>query len=208
LSPPPPSSARPESATAAERDLRATLHREPRICVLTGGQTGVDTQAALAAVAAGLPVHLVFPHGFRQEDGPLTTARRCELAGSTLHELSCDDFAYRTWTCAFLADAVILIDPAGGDGCQETIRAAASVGRPLLNLWHPRPGTAAVGGVSSREVAPAVRSFILRNEPRVLMIAGCRASLLASAGKTIAVRALLPGVITGVLSAEARELGD
>ena len=42
--------------------------------MLTGGQTGVDTAAARAALAAGLPVHLVFPCGFRQEDGPLTRA--------------------------------------------------------------------------------------------------------------------------------------
>lgn len=103
-------------------------------CVLTGGQTGVDTLAAQSALRAGLAVHLVFPLGFRQEDGPLTPARRAELSGAILHELASPDFRLRTWTCAYLSDAIILLDPAGGDGCRETIRAATHLGRPLLNL--------------------------------------------------------------------------
>ena len=51
-----------------------------------------------------------------------------------LHELASPDFRQRTWTCVYLTDAVILLDPAGGDGCQETIRAADHLGRPLLDL--------------------------------------------------------------------------
>jgi hypothetical protein len=55
-------------------ELRAELRVTPGITVLTGGQTGVDTLAARAALSVGLPVHMVFPHGFRQEDGPLTAS--------------------------------------------------------------------------------------------------------------------------------------
>ena len=98
--------------------------------VLTGGQTGVDTLAARAALGAGLPVHMVFPRGFRQEDGPLTPARRASLGGAVLHQLASAGFAQRTWTCVSLADAVILLDPAGGEGCQETVRAADRLRSP------------------------------------------------------------------------------
>src|SRR5260221_12721749 len=137
--------------------------------VLTGGQTGVDTAAARAALVAGLVVHVVFPCGYRQEDGPITPAGRRALRGAVLHELASPEFGDRTWTCVALADAVILIDPAGGDGCQETIRAAEQLGRPLLNLparLGPA-GPASAGGAGRRAPrtggAPAGGAFPCRN---------------------------------------------
>jgi hypothetical protein len=153
--------------------------------VLTGGQTGVDTEAARAALAAGLPVHLVFPRGLRQEDGPLTPARRRALGRAAVHELASDDFRYRTWTCVYLADAVILIDPAGGSGCEETARAARSIGRPLLWLTGaPRAGSA----------GELIRSFLISDNSLVLMIAGCRGSLLAAGRQSAAVRTALTAI--------------
>ncbi len=146
--------------------------------MLTGGQTGVDTAAAAAALSASLPVHLVFPLGFRQEDGPITPARRRALRGAVLHELASGEFRHRTRTCVALSDAVILIDPAGGEGCLETQRAARDLGRPLLTLAgkhgrEPRRGPAGPGDIAA---------WIERAQARVLMIAGCRGSLLAAAG--------------------------
>ncbi len=142
-------------SSAADLALRAALRPAPGVTVLTGGQTGVDTLAACAALGAGLPVHMVFPRGFRQEDGPLTPARRAELRGAVLHQLASTGFAQRTWTCVSLADAVLLVDPAGGEGCQETVRAAdrlrapaarpddsphAVWGRPIGERWRRRFG--------------------------------------------------------------------
>jgi Circularly permutated YpsA SLOG family len=150
----------------------------------------VDTAAARVALAAGMPVHLVFPHGFRQEDGPITPARRRALRGAVVHELASPEFRDRTWTCVGLADAVILIDPAGGDGCQETIRAAERLGRPLLNLNASAGPARWVSCRAARTaVAPAVSDFLSRNRTHVLMIAGCRGSLLASQHKTAEVKA-------------------
>jgi hypothetical protein len=151
-----------------ERLLPRLVRSQPGMAVLTGGQTGVDTLAARAALRAGLPVHLIFPRGYRQEDGSLTASRRRALSGATLHSLSSDSFRYRTWTSVYLCDVVILLDPARGDGCRETARAARRLGRPLLT---PGPG-----GVSSAEVT----AWLDETGARVLMVAGCRASLLAS----------------------------
>src|SRR5215472_2275833 len=120
--------------SAAVAELRAGLHSTPGLCVLTGGQTGVDTIAAVGALRAGLPVHMLFPRGFLQEDGRLPMARRAEFVGATMYQLESPEFAYRTWTCTYLADAVALVDPAGGVGCRETVRAAHSLGRPLMAL--------------------------------------------------------------------------
>ncbi len=105
-----------QRTSAADPPLRDALRLAPGVTVLTGGQTGVDTLAARAALGAGLPVHMVFPRGFRQEDGTLTPARRASLRGAVLHQLASAGFAQRTWTCVSLADAVLLFDPAGGDG--------------------------------------------------------------------------------------------
>ncbi len=181
----------------ADLELRAELRLAPGITVLTGGQTGVDTLAARAALGAGLPVHAVFPHGFRQEDGPLTPERRAELHGAVLHQLASTGFAQRTWTCVSLADAVLLLDPAGGEGCQETVRAAHRLERPLLDLTGaPVPAGGAGGTGVAGDVGSAVRSFLSVNGAHVLMIAGCRGSLLGD--RTEAVRAQLAAV-TAVL---------
>ena len=157
--------------SAALADLRARLHSTPGLCVLTGGQTGVDTIAAVAAVRSGLPVHMLFPRGFRQEGGPLTDERRRELDGVELHELASAEFRDRTRACVGVSDAVVLIDPAGGDGCRETAVAARELGRPLL----------AVAGQTGAEAAE-VAAWLAETGARALMIAGCRGSLLAAAG--------------------------
>jgi len=162
----------------------------PGLTVLTGGQTGVDTDAALGALQAGLAVQLVFPRGLRQEDGGLTAARAREFAGATAHELGSVSFRYRTWTCAYLADLVLLLDPAGGSGCRETVRAARKLGRPLL-----RPDRV------SHPVAAAVEEWLERAGARVLMVAGCRASVLArQPGADRSVQAALAEVMTGALA--------
>ena len=173
------------AAQAGEQVLHGLVRTAPGLTVLTGGQTGVDTYAAVAALQAGLTVHLVFPAGFRQEDGPLTPARRRRFAGAILHELASDSFRYRTWTCAYLADAILLLDPAGGSGCGETVRAATRLGRPLL--------TSRSGALTAAQTT----AFLTSTGARVLMVAGCRASVLASKGKGRGLRTELAGIMAG-----------
>lgn len=191
--------ARPESAG----EVRAALPAESGLVVLTGGQTGVDTLAADAALAAGLPVHLAFPRGLLQEDGPVTASRLAQLSGAVLHELTVSEFAERTWTCVGLAGAVILIDPAGGAGCAETVTAARKLGRPVLDLTSFATGSPSVAcgapAPSRTAVQAAVRPFISENSPRVVLLAGCRGSLLAATGTTAAAT----GVVESVMSALA-----
>jgi len=175
----------------AEEHLRRMVREGQGLTVLTGGQTGVDSYAALAALRAGLAVHLVFPRGYRQEDASLTPARRGRLTGAVFHELDSASFRYRTWTCAYLADVVLLLDPAGGAGCRETARAAKRLGRPLL---APK-----VGEIRANQVA----AWLAETGARVLMVAGCRASVLAGHGKGRGLRADLTAIMAG-----AREYSD
>jgi len=183
---------RAEAELRGEAGLRNAVRGGPGACVLTGGQTGVDTWAAQAALRAGLPVRLVFPRGFRQEDGPLTAARRARLRGAAFHELSSASFRYRTWTCVYLSDAVVLLDPAGGDGCRETARAARELGRPLLT---PPPGP---------DDPAAVAAWLAASAAQVIMVAGCRASVLARARAGPAVRAQIAAVIDAAVQQAAR----
>ncbi|HKD88481.1 MAG TPA: putative molybdenum carrier protein [Streptosporangiaceae bacterium] len=173
------------AAKAGEQALRGLVRAAPGLTVLTGGQTGVDTYAAVAALQAGLTVHLVFPAGYRQEDGPLTPARRRRFAGAILHELPSESFRYRTWTCAYLADAVLLLDPAGGSGCRETVRAATGLARPLL---ISRSGAL---------TAAQTTDWLASAGARVFMVAGCRASVLASKGKGRGLRTELAEIMAG-----------
>jgi hypothetical protein len=181
------------------------VRTEPGLSVLTGGQTGVDTYAALAALRAGLAVHLVYPSGYRQEDGPLTAPRRRRLVGAGLHELGSASFRYRTWTCVYVADAVILLDPAGGAGCRETARSARKLGRPLLN---PEPGRLSAGQLSADQVSAGdIADWLAANSVHVLMVAGCRASVLASKGKGRGLRAGLAVIMAGARQQHERLLG-
>ena len=170
--------------SAALAALRAGLHSTQGLRVLTGGQTGVDTIAAVAALRVGLPVHMLFPRGFRQEDGPLTDERRRELDGAELHELAWAEFRDRTRACVGGSDAVVLIDPAGGDGCRETAVAATELGRPLLRLTEMTGGGRGSPADGRGPAAAAdVAAWLEETGARVLMIAGCRGSLLDAAGR-------------------------
>jgi hypothetical protein len=168
-------------SASLRRDVRASAG----LTIVTGGQTGVDTLAALAALRAGLPVHLIFPAGLRQEDGSLTPSRREELTGAVVHELPDAGFRYRTWTCVYVSDAVLLLDPAGGSGCQETARAAGQLGRPLLS---PAPALL---------TADLAAGWLAETGARVLLVAGCRSSLLARAGLGDGLRTELARFMTG-----------
>jgi Circularly permutated YpsA SLOG family len=185
-----------DTGGADETALRRIVRTAPGLTVLTGGQTGVDTIAAQAALRAGLAVHLVFPLGLRQEDGSLTPARRRRFAGATIHELGSASFRHRTWTCVDLADAVVLLDPAGGAGCRETARAARVLGRPLL---QPAAATSAAD----------IAGWLGDVTARVLMVAGCRASVLAQrVGANRGVRADVTEVITAAIGWHDRLLRE
>ncbi len=183
-----------EVGVTGEQELRAQIRAAPGLAVLTGGQTGVDTFAAQAAIRAGLAVHLVYPLGYRQEDGALTPARRRRLSGAVLHELGSASFRHRTWTCAYLADVVVLLDPAGGSGCRETVRAARKLGRPLL---APESGEL---------TASQIADWLASAGARVLMVAGCRASVLASKGKGHGLRGDLAEIMAGARQQHERLL--
>jgi hypothetical protein len=200
---------------ADERLLPGLVRGAPGMAVLTGGQTGVDTLAARAALRAGLPVHLIFPLGCLQEDGRLTAWRRRALRGASLHELSSDSFRYRTWTLVYLCDAAILLDPAGGEGCAETAAAAACLGRPLLSpAGRVTSGRITGGRVTGEQITNGqitsgqISAWLEQAGARVLLVAGCRASLIASQGAGAGLRAQLTAIAAGASERHASLVAD
>ena len=79
----------------------------------------------------------------------------------------------------------MLVDPAGGSGCQETARAAVALGRSLLK---PEPGEL---------TAEAARDWLTRTGARVLLMAGCRASLLGRRGQHDTARSSVETITAG-----------
>ena len=128
--PPPPDPALDRIRSEIRGEARGAVDSSLGLRILTGGQTGVDTMAAVEALAAGFRPHVVFPRGYLQEDGPLTAERRQALDGAVLHQLTATAWAARTWSCVRLADAVILIDrPAAKAAARQPGRRQPSAGR-------------------------------------------------------------------------------
>ena len=183
-----------QSQRADDGRLFQTVRRSPGVTILSGGQTGVDSLGAQAALGSGLPVHLIFPRGLRQEDGPLTIARRELLAGGRVHELGSASFRFRTWACVYLCDAVVLLDYACGEGSQEARVAARQLNRPVLECGDR--------DVSVDDVA----AFLSTSYCRVLLIAGNRASLLSAHGQDEQARSQLQTVARAVELTNARRM--
>lgn len=97
------------------------------IKILTGGQTGVDTGAALAARLSGVPWACVLPAGYRREE-PMPDWMR-----EHSRQLASPDYAYRTRWCVDRADAVLCYAPHRTPGTQLTHRYAKRTNKP--NLW-------------------------------------------------------------------------
>lgn len=144
----------------------------PGLTVVSGGQTGAESVAIQEAVKLGLPVHAIMPKGLRQESGPMTARQAARLGNFRVHELGSESFRYRTWATVYAADAVVLLDHAGGEGSEEARRAAHFLNRPLLDSG--RKPLASV----------AVAHWLESQGARVVLVAGNRASLLAAKSGT------------------------
>ena len=140
----------------------------PGVTLVSGGQTGVDSLVGTAAASVGLPVHYVFPAGFRTERGRLAASDRHHLGRLRCHQLDAESFRYRTWATVYFSDAALVLNYAAGEGTAEALRAARYFNKPVLDL------------TDEPLAAPEVASWLLERDSRIAMIAGSRDSLLTS----------------------------
>lgn len=179
-----------------EGDIFSSVRTSPGVTVLTGGQTGIDTLAAKAAIGCGLPVHAIFPKNFRQEGGVLSEDKKGFWKAARLYELGSPSFRYRTWSSVYMSDGVILADRAGGEGSRETAIAAEHMSRPLLDIG------------SNLIKATEISGWLASNSVRIVLIAGSRASLMSQASLDEHVRPQMEEVARGVCMRNARLLGS
>ncbi|MCX7869881.1 MAG: putative molybdenum carrier protein, partial [Terrimicrobiaceae bacterium] len=131
------------------------------ITIVSGGQTGADRAALLWAVSRAAPVGGWCPRGRLAEDG--------QVPGYfPLRETPSASRAQRTAWNVRDADATVLFTPGPRlrGGCLLTARCAARLGRPLLHLH----------ATEARAASKKLARFLLLHRPRVLNVAGSRAS--------------------------------
>jgi len=175
-----------------EGTIRAALRCVPGVSLLSGGQTGVDWLIGEAAIAEGLLVQGLFPAGLRQED---RNAGPGDFNGwGVVRELGSRSFRYRTWALAYMADVVVMVDLVGGEGSGATIEAAEYFARPVLDA----------SAASEKELA----DFLAEFEPRIVLVAGSRGSLLRAAGQYRLAREVTQAVARAVRRENARRFCD
>lgn len=134
--------------------LAADLHAAhgARLAFHCGGQRGVDTWAAAAAVARGIRLHLYLPlplARFTADWPPAdveTLARHWAYAAERVvidptGALGAAAYSRRNRLLAERADVLIAVwTGLGGGGTAETIAAARALGRPVVEHYFPGSG--------------------------------------------------------------------
>jgi hypothetical protein len=141
-----------------------------KIC--SGGQTGADRAALEVAMEHGLATGGWVPRGRRAEDGRVPERYR------GLVETESPSYAQRTEANVRDCDATLVVSfgrPRGGTAL--TARLARRLGRPLLVLD--------LAGLGRGEAAARLAAWLAEVRPRVLNVAGPRASQEPRIGEAV-----------------------
>jgi glyoxylase-like metal-dependent hydrolase (beta-lactamase superfamily II) len=164
--------------------------------IVSGGQTGADRAAWDVALELGLATGGWVPRGRRAEDGPVP-----ERYGN-LSETESEAYERRTQLNVRDSDATVVLSfglPAGGSAL--TLQIARSLGRPHLHLDLDHLGI--------DEAVERLRDWLARTRPRVLNVAGPRASeepRIAEATRSILATAVRQEECLGDLEVRALRL--
>lgn len=135
--------------------------------VISGGQTGVDTGALVAAERTGYSWQAILPRGGRREDGPLPSVDflRGGVYGKPAVMLRSASYGARTRYVVKSADAVLLIAPHLTPGTKLTKELAEAAGKPCH--WCK---------CDDGPYELEAYRWLTRVKPNTLMVAGPRAS--------------------------------
>lgn len=135
--------------------------RHTTLTLISGGQTGADLAGLVAGRVMGLQTGGEAPKGWKTEKGTQPI-----LAEYGLTESESDNYNVRTQANAANSDATIIFaHKPNSPGSRNTVKFAEAAEKPYLVL-DPRDAAAVT----------KVRTFIEREEPRILNIAGNRES--------------------------------
>ena len=157
-----------------------------RLCIVSGGQTGVDRAALDAAIAAGVPCRGWCPAGRKAEDGVIP-------ARYPLHETASACTAERTRRNVEDSDGTLVLRFAEeSPGSRLTEAHARRIGKPLLEV--------AVTHAPYDEVVDRIVEFVECLDLQTVNIAGPRAS--EAPGAYAKARQLIDGLIRAFGQAE------
>lgn len=144
--------------------------------IISGGQTGADRAGLDFAIAHGIPHGGWCPKGRKAEDGRIPDCYN-------LRETPSEEYPPRTALNIKEADATLIFNP--GDfmerGSALTIELCISMGKPWW-LYHGQD-----------DAVEGLRAFLAKHQPKVLNVAGNRAS--KRPGINRAVKRVLAGAL-------------
>ncbi|MBO5416371.1 MAG: hypothetical protein J6A83_07055 [Clostridia bacterium] len=151
-----------KSESKDEGRIYDELRLSPTPTIISGGQSGIDSVALMAASFLGLPAFAITPKGGRREGSPIEDFQK--NTGTILRkiELSSDSYRFRTYANVYFADVTVIYDFVGkSEGTLATIDACNALHRPYLLLTDT--------GNAEKE---ALYSFLVNHSPDVINFAG------------------------------------
>ncbi|HEX2059435.1 MAG TPA: putative molybdenum carrier protein, partial [Thermoanaerobaculia bacterium] len=145
----------------------------------------------------GITAFAIMPEGKRTEFSELGIGGPDRLDGAVVLELATPSYRFCTWANVFCSDGTILVDYARSEGSEETRKAAAWLGRPLLELH----------GIDPAEIPARVAAWIDRYGVRVINCAGNRMSRLDDAARADATLALRRALLAAATAIARRDCG-
>jgi hypothetical protein len=132
--------------------------------IISGGQTGVDRAALDVALKLGIPIGGYLPKGRKDENGDVLPDKY-----TNMQEANTDDVNVRTELNVQNSDGTLIFNhgPLFG-GTEYTERMARQHGKPCLHVD--------LNVNDADQAALLVKSWLSKTQPRVLNVAGPRAS--------------------------------
>ncbi len=132
--------------------------------IISGGQTGCDRAALDVALELGIPIGGHLPRGRKDENGDVLPDRYIGM-----QETDTDDVNVRTELNVQNSDATLIFSHGALFGGSEyTERMARKYEKPCLLIDFDRQ--------DAGQAVPLVRAWLSETQPRVLNVAGPRAS--------------------------------
>ncbi len=132
--------------------------------IISGGQTGVDRAALDVALEVGISIGGHLPRGRKDENGDVLPDKY-----PNMQETDTDDVNMRTELNVQNSDATLIFSHGALFGGSEyTKRMARQHGKPCLHVDFDKQDAC--------RAVPVVRAWLSETQPRVLNVAGPRAS--------------------------------
>ena len=135
--------------------------------IISGGQTGADQGALLAARALGISTGGTAPQGWLTEAGPQEEL----LRGFGLVECEQPGYDSRTRANVLEADGTVIFGSYATGGSALTARLVRNAGKPFFCVAFPKPK-----GKQAADKVAEFREWLAENEIRTLNVAGNRES--------------------------------